>query len=248
MLRVSQFLATASLAGGAYLAPACPHTVLGRRRAGADVVAQMDLNVVNLSDDDDDDGASGFVREPPPYPEGLHDAAKADREGPFWSTLGEPDVSTGVRPPYLRRDDWHISSRQTDEERVAIEEEMDEYINSVVIELPEAMVQKDDVLDPFAPSQYMRTEDEVAMGATKSKLPMPQTWQEYQFMQDQLSLYSTDSALSEANRAAALKHEEALIEFYDTFKSILAEGWTLLNDNVVEDAVKFIGTVKKSKK
>ena len=62
-----------------------------------------------------------YVRPPPEYPEDLHDAAKADRTGPFWSSLGEPDISTGVRPSYLRRDDWHISSTYTAEERAAAE-------------------------------------------------------------------------------------------------------------------------------
>ena len=36
------------------------------------------------------------TRMPPPYPDGLHDAAKADREGPFWSSLGEPGEPTRV--------------------------------------------------------------------------------------------------------------------------------------------------------
>ena len=46
------------------------------------------------------------------YPEDLHEAAKSDRRGPFWSSLGEPDVTTGPRPPYLQAPQptpfWHF--------------------------------------------------------------------------------------------------------------------------------------------
>ena len=75
------------------------------------------IDGLDLDDDGDD---SEHIRDPPEYPQNLHDPAKADRDGPFWSSLGEPDVTTGVRPAYLRRDDWHISSTYSAEKRAAI--------------------------------------------------------------------------------------------------------------------------------
>ena len=46
--------------------------------------------------------------------------------------------------------------------------------------------------------------------------------------------------LSEAVRSEAAGHEQILADFYETFKDILAQGWTLLNNRDVEAAVIFV--------
>ena len=244
-----------SLGHGAFLASRAP----ARRRAES---ACARLEMLDAGGEESQEGASEamtpeelfianqkptFVREPPPYPEGLHEAAKADRDGPFWSTLGEPDATTGVRPPYLRRDDWHISSTLSAEERNSRIEAEAEYVRNVVIELPEGAVDTDeDELDPLEEKPFMKLEDELAdNGVTASKFPMPQSWQEYQFLQEQLAMYSSSDVLSEADRAVAANHAEKLVGFYDEYKYILSEGWTLLNNIIVEDAVAYIAKIKK---
>jgi hypothetical protein len=186
----------------------------------------------------------------PEYPEGLHEPAKADRRGPFTSSLGEPDVTTGVRTPYLRRDDWHISSTYTPQERSAAEEEEKTWTESVTIEVPAAELEEDcqrGDYDPTANLEFFKTEPgEPASGAQPSKLPMPQSWQEYQFLQAQISEYVDDVSIPPAAREEAAKHVSALDEFYEDFKAILSEGWTLLNNPIIEDAAKFIIQRKKA--
>lgn len=187
-----------------------------------------------------------FVRPPPAYPEGLHDAAKADRSGPFWSSLGEPDVSTGVRPAYLRRDDWHISSTYTAEQRAAVAADEKTWIESVAIETPVDNMdeEEDEDYDPFAEKEYMKLEPgPPASGGTASEQTMPASWQDYQALQSDLAILAhDDSALNAAERAQAATHVEQVDDFYITFKDILSEtfgGWTLLNNREVEAAVKF---------
>lgn len=189
--------------------------------------------------------------EPPPYPDGLHDAAKADREGPFWSSLGEPDVTTGVRPSYLRRDDWHISSTYTAEEREAFEREEQEFVmTGGNVEVPaEGEVIDIETLvdyDPLRELPYMELDDEVASGTQPSKMPMPQSWQEYQSLQEQLREYAdAGSTASASDREEAARHAESLDAFYETFKAVLAEGWTLCNNPAVEESASFLIRMKK---
>jgi hypothetical protein len=117
----------------------------------------------------------------------------------------------------------------------------------VVIELPEEDVEQvDDDFDPLAEKDFMKLEAEVADGvAEPSRFPMPQSWQEYQSLQDQLGSYTTSDKLDAVDRAEAAKHEANLVEFYASFKDILAEGWKLLNNVMIEDAVSFLAKVKK---
>ena len=176
----------------------------------------------------------------PEYPEGLHDAAKVDRRGPFWSSLGEPDVTTGARPAYLTRDDWHISSTYTPEERAAVEASEEAALQEIQLPGQEVDPSDDDDHDPFAELEYMKTEGVLASGSSESDLPMPQTWQEYQYLQAQISELADDVAGAPSVRADAERHAAELAEFYDTFKSVLAEGWTLLNNKQIEDASRFL--------
>lgn len=182
-----------------------------------------------------------YVRPPPEYPEGLHEAAKADRLGPFWSSLGEPDVSTGVRPNYLRRDDWHISSTYTAEKRTAVEAEEQEWIEAVRLSRPgDAIIDvtDDEDYDPFEEKEYMKLEPgPPATGALASAVAMPGSWQEYQFLQNQLA---TLVAAGGPVATEAAVHETNLADFYLTFKDILAQGWKLSNNVQVEAAVKFL--------
>ena len=46
--------------------------------------------------------------------------------------------------------------------------------------------------------------------------------------------------LRKAVRSEAAGHEQILADFYETFKDILAQGWTLLNNRDVEAAVIFV--------
>ena len=74
-----------------------------------------------------------------------------------WTTLGMSKpraatsvaTSTGVRPAYLRRDDWHISSTYTAEERAAVDDAERAYIDSVTIEMPEDLEEEDLEEDSF---------------------------------------------------------------------------------------------------
>ena len=195
-----------------------------------------------------------LVRPPPAYPDGLHDAAKADRTGPFWSSLGEPDVSTGPRPAFLRRDDWHFSSTYTPEQRAQVAHEEAEYIESVrEVEVdPDLEEEAEDIANWeafFDPPEYMKLEDGPPVsGGKPSEHTMPNTWQEYQALQAKVGQLAAGvdrrgmemTQLSEAVRSEAAGHEQILADFYETFKDILAQGWTLLNNRDVEAAVIFV--------
>lgn len=186
----------------------------------------------------------------PEYPEGMHDAGKADRRGPFWSSLGEPDVSTGPRPNYLRRDDWHISSTYTNEQREAIAKEEAE-VKAVMEEkrregeIAAAALEgtvEESMSDEefFAPSEYMRLEPgppHTGPLPPPSKYPMPNTWQAYQALQEKVFLLGEDE---EALREEAAGHEAALRDFYQTFKDIVGNGWKIQNNPQVEAAMEFI--------
>ena len=255
-----------SMSAQAFLLPSS-QPLPGRRRAAQPRADEQGPSEPLIKVDDKDDGSRAVaalgmpgayqakparpVREPPPYPEGLHPAAKADREGPFWSSLGEPDVSTGVRPPYLRRDDWHISSTYTAAERAAVEEEERQYIESVTIEVPvrgegdEFEEEEEEEEDPFQEREYMKLEPTEAPHVEPSKVPLPQTWQEYQFMQEQVARYAAAADVSPADKAEATEHEQALAGYYDDFKTILAEGWTLQANRITEGAAAFLIKMKK---
>lgn len=187
-----------------------------------------------------------FVRPPPEYPEGLHEAAKSDRTGPFWTSLGEPDVNTGVRPPYLRRDDWHISSTYTAEERAAVEEAEAAHIaasaETVTIDVAGAAIDDPNATyeDIFKPGEYMQLGPDIETTAEASNYTMPNTWQTYQQLQADVAELAQKDDLSAEVRSVAATHAENLAGFYGTFKDILAQGWTLLNDPGVEGAVKFV--------
>ena len=195
-----------------------------------------------------------YVRPPPVYPDGLHDPAKADRSGPFWSSLGEPDVSTGVRPSYLRRDDWHFSSTFSSEERQAVEEKESAYGTEVIetiadevdIEFSEDDEEEEESkeYDPFRELENMKLEPGAAAdGASPSSLPMPNSWQEYQALQTRIAAIIAAGGLSAADEAAAAKHEQNLVDFYGTFKDILAGGWKLENNVEVHESVEFVAKV-----
>ena len=225
-----------------------PHTV--RRR-----VPVLQLPGTAIADGTADEPQSSIdfefeVRErvPPPYPEGLHEAAKADRAGPFWSTLGEPDDKSGIRPSYLRRDDWHISSTYTNDERAAMEAEEQEWIAAKDALSLGAVVKEEEWLDPDREREHMKFEKTLAQGAVSSKLPMPQSWQEYQFMQEQLAQNTVDERLSPKQRKEAAELEQKLANFYSEFKIILAEGWTLENNADVEATAQFLLAVRKTLK
>jgi len=204
--------------------------------------SETDLTEIDRDDYEFEDSERVLV----PYPDDLHEAGKADRKGPFWSTLGEPDENTGSRPNYLRRDDWHVSSTYTTAERAAAVDKEEEWLTSASIEVPAEIV--DEELDPFRERDSMKCEDTISTGAEPSKLTMPQTWQQYQFMQEQLAGFATDERLSANEREESAQHEHALAEFYGEFKVIVAEGWELLNNLQVEAAASFLIATRKAHK
>ena len=235
---------TPSLALPVYCSPPRRRVAASPRCADAGPPADTSFPLGGELDDDSilTSGAANqwdveFVRPPPEYPEGLHEAAKADRTGPFWSSLGEPDVSTGVRPSYLCRDDWHVSSTYTAEERSAVTAAEQEYIESVIVETP---MEDEEEVDPFEEKEYMTLEHgPPASGATASTYAMPASWQDYQALEADLESLASSEALGDADRAEAAVHAQALKDFYVTFKDILAGGWALLNNREVEAAIKF---------
>ena len=192
---------------------------------------------------------SEFVRDPPPYPDGLHEPAKADRDGPFWSSLGEPDASTGVRPPYLRRDDWHVSSTYSSDKRSAVKEEEDNFIESVRIELPEDEDEVEDDPESWLKENYGQDREYMQREAplkgdpiAPSELAMPNTWQDYQDLQERIGQLASSETVPEVEREMARRHEANLADFYLQFKDIISEsmgGWKLENSPYIENAMKY---------
>ena len=99
---------------------------------------------------------------------------------------------------------------------------------------------EEDAFDPFAELEYMKLEKDVPDGLQPSKLKMPSSWQEYQFLQGQVTALVNAESLSSAERSAAGNHEHALMDYYSEFKAILNEGWRLENNPVVVAAVEFV--------
>ena len=181
---------------------------------------------------------------------GVPQPALADRDGPFWTTLGEPNARTGARPDFLRRDDWHISSTYTDEQRndaeaaavadalassdarekALAEEEESPAAKGADMELVDYMIFEEDDLDP---ERERRT----------SKAKMPSNWQEFQFLQDSMRAHA-EGAEAEADRAEAASIASELDAFYESFKVVLAEGWTLDFDPSVDRAATFLLNMK----
>jgi len=261
MLPSSLYFVAAFATGGAW-SPASPAPVqpLLRRtlRCPVRLALDADADVENGLNTDAEAAAQAveveFVRDPPAYPDELHSAAKADRDGPFWSSLGEPDATTGVRPAYLRRDDWHISSTYTTEQREAVQAEEQAWAEeSAAIDTAAVAAlaageavddQEEDDDGAWKPTdyEYMQLEPEVADGGKPSELSLPSSWQEYQALQARMDKLLDADTLKETVRAEATRHQAQLADFYETFKGILERGWTLLNDHLVEDAVRFIDT------
>jgi len=185
-----------------------------------------------------------------PPPEGIPEQALADRSGPFWTTLGEPDEQTGERPNFLRRDDWHISSTYTDEVRAAMaarEEQEVLYAKergtgqevSFEIELPDEG------------GGYMEVEEadvDPDRERPVARVPMPTSWQEYQQLVKQVEDVQSAASPSTDEHTDAARHLEGLEEFYESFKRILAEGWTLSYDPRIDAAGHFLLTSKKKNK
>jgi hypothetical protein len=211
---------------------------------------KLEKNEKGATEGDGVDDVVGPVRIE--YPEDLHEAAKSDRRGPFWSSLGEPDVTTGPRPPYQRRDDWHISSTYTPEERAQVLKEEREEVERVAEQREAAEIEAAAKLaeaeegsyeDFFAPKEFMKLEEgEIEWKElAPPQYPLPTTWQEYQAVQEKVRAIGE----SEDLREEAAKHGENLVEFYQTFKDILANGWAVKNNSDVEAAMEFMMAHKK---
>ena len=165
-----------------------------------------------------------------PPPAGIPKQALADRNGPFWTTLGEPDEQTGARPNFLRRDDWHFSSVFSEEEREA----------QVLADSEDGSTAADgaeegDVEITFPEpdeATYMAFESEdidPIRERPEPLVPMPSSWQEYQHLVSQVQAIQSDGKMVVAMRDEAASHLEKLESFYETFKKILAEGYALLH-------------------
>lgn len=182
--------------------------------------------VAQLDEDEPSEEAPISWRTEPP--KGVPEAALADRRGPFWTSLGEPDENTGPRPNFLRRNDWHISSVRTDEETEE-EEEKIALLDSEddITQYASGEDDDPDARDPLKRSKYMQVEPEVVPEDRErrtSKYPMPKTWQEYQHLQSELGQLSSQSSLSSKERKEADDLLRRMEEGYLQFKRILAEG------------------------
>lgn len=161
-------------------------------------------------------------RDPPwrtPPPKGIPEDSLADRRGPFWTSLGEPDEITGERPGFLLRNDWHISSIMTKEE--LLEEE--QKLLQAEREDQGQEEEDDDAAGRFA--KYMEFEESV-VPARKHKVspyPMPGNWQEYQALQSQVSIVLEHAEATAKERKEAESYLKDMAEGYDRFKAILAE-------------------------
>jgi len=178
--------------------------------------------------------------------------------GPFASSLGKWDGEGD--PNFLQSMDWHPASKMTPEQRAAAEEELlreDEEEE----ELAAMALAAEDIIDGASPG-YVEAEYEYISFCDDFEIPeehpqpktrMPSTWQEYQFLQEQVATFA-ESADLETDREQAGKHESSLKELYDTFKDVLAYGWSLDFHPDVDEAAVFVSRMmtlqgeKKQKK
>ena len=168
-----------------------------------------------------------------------------DKKGPFTTSHGVADKSTGPDPPFQQEFDWHIASTFTEEEKAAYaaeelewEEEceqrrMDDSEKVVDVEASEGM-----------DSEYMRLEEgEYPAELPTATVPMPADWQAFQKLQqrvERLRVGEGGVELSALQVEEAGAISEGLKTFYPKFKEILQEGFTLDYDPSIERAGVFI--------
>lgn len=148
-------------------------------------------------------------------------------EGPFSTSWGVPDESTGPRPNFLLPTDWHVSASYSEEEKADMEEERKEALQAMLatIELPPETGDPEEEKEETV--NYMVLEegewDKAELRArVKAKVPMPTSWQEYQRLQGQLDeLLVAEPKPTKAMAAEGERLQGALEEFYPTFKDIL---------------------------
>jgi len=255
-------LAVLSLSSASSYSLPTPRGLVGTRRSRCAVFAQQ-------ADDEPPDGyippIDGVA---PPDPEPLPGNPRRFSEGtgPFSTSHGVPMTEEEEGLNYMTAKDWHVSASYTKEQRAqAIE--ADEQVVAAAAGL--AAVEKEEETKEeaiaasqafFAPKPYMETDEgdlppdrPEPWDAAPPKVPMPTSWQEYQFLQAQVATYAaeqTDLAqpVPAKDRAEAEDLTRKLGEVYPVFKTILAEGWEFDYDPDVEAAGLFIVRMKQWEK
>jgi len=173
--------------------------------------------------------------------------------GPFASTLGKWDASAG-EPDFLQEMDWHPASRMSAAERAAaeavlLEEEEEEGQTAAFLEQTgdsdQIALASETYVEPAY--EYIKyCEDfEIPEVHPSPKTRMPASWQEFQFLQEQVANFLDAPEIEEKQRADARKHAEELSKLYPTFKDVLAYGWTLDFHPVVDAAGIFVAEMRQ---
>jgi hypothetical protein len=189
-----------------------------------------------FEDDGDDEGDEDD--EDDEVPEPMLDSGT----GPFATSHGKWDDPT-TQPNFQQPMDWHISSTYTAEEQAAAEAREQAELDAIVeTDAVAENVYEDDVYD-FV--NYDSGEIDPDRPTPEPKTTMPTSWQEFQFLQAQVSRFAQPSSevaerLTEEQLQTAKALEEQLQSFYPTFKNILAEGWKLSYNPAVEEAGLFV--------
>ena len=178
--------------------------------------------------------------------------------GPFASTLGvlhppsdeeeeieeeQPMTPPEEKPDFQQRIDWHFAAHFDEHERQ----------NALCLEevarqraLEAAAPRPDEELTYEEPSyQYMFLDEHEVTGLkTGGGAKVPSSWQEYQAIRDDLIRLSSEGPSKQRETAAMLSVK--LEDFYEIFKGVLAEGWELDTDPVIEEVTAFLDQAKQS--
>lgn len=204
----------------------------------------------------------------PPDPEPLPGNPRRFSEGtgPFSTSHGVPMTEDEEGVEYMTAKDWHVSASYTKEQReqAIAEEEQAMAAAAGLAVVEEKQETKEEAIAAsqafFAPKPYMETDEgELPPGrqdpwdAEPPKVPMPTSWQEYQFLQAQVAAYAAEQTdfpqpVPAKDRAEAEDLTRKLVEVYPVFKTILSEGWEFDYDPDVEAAGLFVVRMKQWEK
>lgn len=221
----------------------------------------------------DDEPPDGYIPPidgvPPPLPAPLPGKPRRFSEGtgPFSTSHGVPMTEADEEVNFMTAKDWHVSASYTKEQREQAAEENEQAleaaagnvaIENVRVETKEEAISASQEF--FAPKPYMDTDEgDLPAGrpdpwdAEPSKVPMPTSWQEFQFLQTQVTTYSeeqTDFAVPVPAKDIAEAEDltRRLGDVYPVFKTILSEGWEFDYDPDVEAAGLFVVRMKQWEK
>jgi hypothetical protein len=208
----------------------------------------FDEDIFGDNDEDPEEPVDTLVRESTPdtlmYPEGTPEVSKGDRRGQMWSTWGEPDLTTGVRPDFQRLDDWHISSSYGPEEKAIVDAEEDEWDRELDEKDAESPWWGEEEEEEDVRAEILKKFENT--GDVKiSKFKMPQSELEFNRLRDRVEACVEDETLRPEQRNEAARIAQELFEFFPQFCDIIDEEWTLENNEGVNGAIQFLRKLKR---